>query len=134
MKYSDFTPLKSKKIRNTIDSDKFFIRVKFVRDNFFYDERDNYIFKIIDRYQPIWELKRADRKFVLGGPNVILTKKIKLSFWVRIDKKFLAREVLIESNIDNLMANAVIYELYRIQKSDSKWLMSMKDGALNCVA
>jgi len=34
-----------------------------------------------DRFQPIRESKRAGKKFVPGGPNVILTKKTKPGFW-----------------------------------------------------
>ncbi|CAG8718664.1 17759_t:CDS:2 [Cetraspora pellucida] len=50
-------------------------------------------FKIIDKYEPIRESKKAGEKYVRSGPNVILTKKMKPGFWVRIDKKFLVREV-----------------------------------------
>ncbi len=42
-----------KEILNIIDDDRFLIRVKFVRDNSSYNRRDNYAFKIIDKYQPI---------------------------------------------------------------------------------
>jgi len=42
-----------KEILNIIDDNKFFIKVKFVRDNSFYNRRDNYAFKIINKYQSI---------------------------------------------------------------------------------
>ncbi|PKK56932.1 hypothetical protein RhiirC2_721548 [Rhizophagus irregularis] len=98
--------------------------------------RHNYTFKIIDKYQPIRESKRTDKKFVPEGPNVILTKKTKPGFWVGIDEKFLVRIIQGEkvSEYRELDANAVVYGLYRIQEPDSKQLMPMKDGALNCVA
>ncbi len=40
---------------------------------------------------------------------------MKSDFWIRIDEKFLVRLVQLgEFNIDDLMANVVIYKLYRI--------------------
>ena len=39
-----------------------------------------------------------------------------------------------KSEYRELDANAVVYGLYRIREPDSKRLMPMKDGALNCVA
>jgi hypothetical protein len=130
------TKERAKEILNAIDDDRFLIRVKFVRDNSFYDGRHNYAFKIIDKYQPIRESKRTGKKFVPGGPNVILTKKTKPGFWVEIDEKFLVRIIQGEkqSEYRELDANAVVYGLYRIREPDSKRLMPMKDGALNCVA
>src|SRR5437016_2750894 len=93
---------RAKEILNAIDDDRFLIRVKFVRDDSSYDGRHNYVFKIIDKYQPIQESKRAGKKFVPGGSNVVFTKKIKPGFWVGIDEKFLVREALIESDIKDL--------------------------------
>jgi hypothetical protein len=129
------TKERAKEILNVIDDDKFLIRVKFVRDNSSYGERHNYAFKIIDKYQPIRESKRAGKKFVPGGPNVILTKKTKPSFWVGIDEKFLVRIIQGEkiSEYKELDANAVVYGLYRIREPDNKRLIPMKDSALNCV-
>ncbi|CAG8823782.1 24882_t:CDS:2, partial [Cetraspora pellucida] len=49
-------------------------------------------FKISDKYEPIHESKKAGGKYAKGGPNVILTKKMKPGFWVGIDEKFLVRE------------------------------------------
>ncbi len=123
-----------KEILNIIDDNKFFIKVKFVRDNSFYNRRDNYAFKIINKYQSIWEPKRAGKKFISGGPNIVLIKKTKSGFWVEIDEKFLIREIQIKLfNFENLMVNTVVYRLYRIWKPDSKWLMLIKDGVLNCM-
>ncbi|CAI2170168.1 18790_t:CDS:10 [Funneliformis geosporum] len=104
-----------KKILNAIDDDRFLIRVKFVRDNSSNDGRYNYAFKIIDKYQPIQESKRAGKKLVPGGLNVILTKKTKPSFWVGIDGKFLVRIIQGEklSEYIELNANAVVYEFKR---------------------
>ena len=76
------TKERAKKILDAIDDDRFLIRVKFVRDHSSYGKRHNYAFKIIDKYQPIRGSKRASKKFVPGGPNVILTKKTKPGFWV----------------------------------------------------
>ena len=134
MNEAGMTKERAKEILNVIDDDRFLIRVKFVRNDSTYGGRHNYAFKIVDKYQPIRESKRAGKKFVPGGPNVILTKKTKPGFWVGIDEKFLVREVSIESNIGDLTENAVVYGLYRIREPDSKRLMPMKDGALNCVA
>jgi hypothetical protein len=108
------TKERAKEILNVIDDDRFLIRVKFVRDNSSYGERHNYAFKIIDKYQPIRESKRAGKKFVPGGPNVILTKKTKPGFWVGIDEKFLVRIIQGEkiSEYRELDANAVVYGLY----------------------
>ncbi len=44
------TKERAKEILNAIDNDRFLIRVKFVRENSFYDKRHNYAFKIIDKY------------------------------------------------------------------------------------
>ncbi|RGB28903.1 hypothetical protein C1646_767229 [Rhizophagus diaphanus] len=124
----------AKKILDVIDDNKFLIRVKFVRDNSSYDRRHNYAFKIVDKYQPIRESKRVGKKFVPEGPNVILTKKTKPSFWVEIDEKFLVKIIQSEKQSEyiELDANAVVYELYQIQKPDSKRLIFIKDGTLNC--
>ncbi|CAG8497133.1 15973_t:CDS:2 [Cetraspora pellucida] len=91
-------------------------------------------FKIIDKYEPIRESKKTGRKYVRGGPNVILTKKTKPGFWVGIDEKFLVREVSEQSEVGKLDSNAVVYGLYRIRKPDVNRLIPIKDGALNCVA
>ncbi|RGB22148.1 hypothetical protein C1646_776557, partial [Rhizophagus diaphanus] len=79
---------------------------------------------------------RAGKKFIPGGPNVILTKKTKPGFWVGIDEKFLVKIIQGEKQSEyiELDANAVVYGLYRIWEPDSKRLMPMKDGTLNCVA
>ncbi|RIA99259.1 hypothetical protein C1645_811742 [Glomus cerebriforme] len=53
-----------KKILNAINNNRFLIRVKFVRDKSFYDGKHNYAFKIIDKYQPIQESKRAGEKIL----------------------------------------------------------------------
>ncbi|RHZ64218.1 hypothetical protein Glove_326g93 [Diversispora epigaea] len=50
-----------------------------------------------------------------------------------IDDKFLVRQVAIQSDVENLDSNAVVYGLYQIQKPDTNRLMSMKNGILNCV-
>jgi hypothetical protein len=63
----------SKEILNAIDDDKFLIKVKFIRE-------DKGNFKIVDKYEPIYELKKAGKKFVLEGPNIVLTKKTKPGF------------------------------------------------------
>ena len=47
------TEERAKKILDAIDDNRFLIRVKFVRDDSFFDGRHNYAFKIIDKYQPI---------------------------------------------------------------------------------
>ncbi len=91
-------------------------------------------FKLLIKYELICESKKASKKFILGGPNVVLTKKTKPGFWVGINEKFLVRLVQQEQfDIDDFMANAVIYEIYQIWEPDSKWLMPIKDGTLNCV-
>jgi hypothetical protein len=121
------TAERAKGILNAIDDDKFLIRVKFIRE-------DKGNFKIVDKYEPIRESKKAGKKFVPGGPNVVLTKKTKPGFWVGIDKKFLVRVAAGQSEDVELTDNAVVYGLYRIRKPDSSRLMPMKDGTLNCVA
>ncbi|CAG8464751.1 13328_t:CDS:10, partial [Cetraspora pellucida] len=63
-------------------------------------------FKIIDKYEPIYESKKADKKYVREGPNVILTKKMKPGFWVGIDEKFLVRKVSKQSEVGRLESNA----------------------------
>ena len=123
---AEMTKERAKKILDAIDDNRFLIRVKFIRE-------DKGNFKIVDKYEPIRESKKAGKKFVPGGPNIVLTKKTKPGFWVGIDEKFLVREVSIESDINDLTANAVVYGLYKIREPDSNRLMPMKDGALNCV-
>ncbi|CAG8841798.1 3088_t:CDS:2, partial [Racocetra persica] len=78
--------------------------------------------------------KRANGKYIKGGPNVILTKKTKPGFWVGIDKKFLVREVSEQSEVGKLDSNTVVYGLYQIRKPDVNRLISMKDGAFNYIA
>jgi len=75
---------RAKGILNTIDNDKFLIRVIFIRTN-------NDKFKIVDKCQPIRESKRPGKKFIPEGSNVVLIKKTKPGFWVGIDEKFLVR-------------------------------------------
>ncbi|CAG8783834.1 3854_t:CDS:1, partial [Racocetra fulgida] len=127
---------RAQEILNAIDNSEFLIRVKFIRDDSVYrDESQAKIaFKIIDKYEPIRESKKAGGKYVGGGPNVILTKKTKPGFWVGIDEKFLVREVSEQSEVGKLDSNAVVYGLYRIRKPDVNRLIPIKDGALNCVA
>ncbi|CAG8780574.1 10813_t:CDS:2, partial [Racocetra persica] len=81
----------AKKILNAIDDDRFLIRVKFIWPN-----NDN--FKIVDKYEPIRESKKASKKFVTGGPNVILTKKTNQAFGLE----------LIENGALNCVAQRVI--------------------------
>src|SRR4051812_13300288 len=94
-------------ILDAIDNDRFLIRVKFI-------QKDKCDFKIINKYEPIRESKKTGKKFVPGGPNIILTKKTNPGFWEGIDEKFLVREIfkVLESDIDKLEANAVVYGLY----------------------
>ncbi|CAG8810355.1 8111_t:CDS:2, partial [Racocetra persica] len=91
-------------------------------------------FKIINKYEPIRESKKAGRKYIGGGPNVILTKKMKPGFWVGIDKKFLVKKVSEQSEVGKLDSNTVVYRLYRIRKPDVNRLIPIKDRAFNCVA
>ncbi|GES83363.1 hypothetical protein GLOIN_2v1848952 [Rhizophagus clarus] len=80
---------RAKEILNVIDNDKFLIR-------------------------PIRESKRAGKKFVPGGLNVILTKKTKPGFQVGIDEKFLVKIIQGENQSEyiQLDANAVVYGEY----------------------
>ncbi|CAG8815150.1 7697_t:CDS:2 [Gigaspora margarita] len=71
-------------------------------------------FKIIDKYEPIRESKKAGGKYIRSGPNVILTKKTKPGFWIGINEKFLVREVRAQSEVERLDSNAVVYGLYQI--------------------
>ncbi|CAG8856099.1 31740_t:CDS:2, partial [Gigaspora margarita] len=101
------TKERAREILNAIDNSEYLIRVKFIRANTVISDKETKRgFKIIDKYEPIHESKKAGGKYIRGGPNVILTKKTKPGFWVGIDKKFLVREVSGQS----------------------------EDGTLNCVA
>ena len=106
---ADMTAERAKGILDAIDNDRFLIRVKFIQE-------DKNGFKIVDKYEPIRESKKAGKKFVPEGRNVILTKKTNPGFWVGIDQKFLVRTIKGEktSNYENLNVNAVVYELYQI--------------------
>ena len=106
---ADMTAERAKGILDAIDNDRFLIRVKFIREY-----KDG--FKIVDKYEPIRESKKAGKKFVPGDPNVILTKKTNPGFWVGIDNKFLVRTIAGHkiSDYENLNANAVVYGLYQI--------------------
>ncbi|CAG8711067.1 20535_t:CDS:2 [Gigaspora margarita] len=130
------TKERAQEILNAIDNGEFLIRVKFIRNNSVYEDKSQtkIAFKIIDKYEPICKSKKASRKYIRGGPNVIVTKKMKPGFWIGIDEKFLVSEVSEQSEVEKLDSNAVVYGLYRIQKPDINRLLSMKDGALNCVA
>ncbi|CAG8795186.1 11424_t:CDS:2, partial [Racocetra persica] len=97
------TKERAQRILNTIDNYEYLIKVKFIRDDTVISvEKTKKGFKIIDKYEPIRELKKAGGKYVRGGPNVILTKKMKPGFWLGIDKKFLVREVSIQSDVERL--------------------------------
>ncbi|CAG8484282.1 24704_t:CDS:2 [Cetraspora pellucida] len=102
------------------------------------EERAQEILNAIDNgeflIRPICESKKAGRKYIRGGPNVILTKKTKPGFWVKIDEKFLVREVSEQSEVERLDTNAVVYGLYQIRKPDVNQLMPIKNSTLNCVA
>ena len=106
---ADMTAERAKGILDAIDNDRFLIRVKFI-------QKDKDDFKIVDKYEPIRESKKAGKKFVPGGRNVILTKKTNPGFWVGIDNKFLVRTIAGHkiSDYENLNANAVVYGLYQI--------------------
>jgi len=97
----------AKEILNAINNDKFLIKVKFI-----WKDKDN--FKIVDKYKLIYELKKANKKFVLKGLNIILIKKMKPDFWIGNNKKFLVKVALIQSDIEFFTVNIVVYELYRI--------------------
>ena len=70
---ADMTAERVKGILDAIDNDRFLIRVKFI-----WEDKDG--FKIVDKYEPIRESKKAGKKFVPGGRNVILTKKTNPGF------------------------------------------------------
>ncbi|CAG8847631.1 29913_t:CDS:1, partial [Racocetra persica] len=97
------TEKQTQRILNTIDNYEYLIRVKFIRDDTVISvEKTKKGFKIIDKYKPIRESKKAVSKYVRGAPNVILTMKIKPGFWLEIDKKFLVREVSVQSDVERL--------------------------------
>ncbi|CAB4491795.1 unnamed protein product [Rhizophagus irregularis] len=81
------TKERAKKILDAIDDNRFLIRVKFVRDNSSYDERHNYAFKIVDKYQPIQESKRAAQRVIeyfekaKRGYGLTSTRKQKIGTW-----------------------------------------------------
>ncbi|CAG8693604.1 16348_t:CDS:2, partial [Cetraspora pellucida] len=130
-----FIDTKEHKLEAGMTEDEYLIRVKFIQvDTIISNKETKRGFKIIDKYEPICESKRKNGKYIKGGSNVILTKKTKPSFWVRIDEKFLVREVSRQSEVEKLNSNAVIYGLYRIQVPDINQLMPIKDETLNCVA
>ncbi|CAG8603906.1 28182_t:CDS:2, partial [Racocetra persica] len=110
------TEERAQEILNVIENSEFLIRVKFIQNDSIYgDESQTKItFKIIDKYKSIHESKKASKKYVRDGPNVILTKKTKPEFWVEIDEKFLVREVSKQSEVERLDSNTVVYRLYRI--------------------
>ncbi|CAG8628717.1 23401_t:CDS:10 [Gigaspora margarita] len=121
--------------KDMFKNSEYLIRVKFIRANtVILDKETKRGFKIIDKYESIRESKKAGGKYIRGGPNVILTKKMKPGFWVEIDEKFLVRDVKVQSEVERLDSNAVVYGLYQIRKPDVNRLMPIKDGTLNCVA
>ncbi|CAG8839035.1 39638_t:CDS:2, partial [Gigaspora margarita] len=69
--------------------------------------------------EPIHKSKKAGRKYVKGGPNIILTKKMKPRFWIGKDEKFLVREVSGQSEVEELDNNA---------GPQAIWLMGVEDG------
>ncbi|CAG8699213.1 9201_t:CDS:2, partial [Racocetra persica] len=86
------------KLEAGMTEDEYLIRVKFIRaDTVISDKETKRGFKIIDKYEPICESKKANSKYIKGDPNIILTKKMKPGVWVRIDEKFLVREVIEQS-------------------------------------
>ncbi|CAG8540346.1 6580_t:CDS:10, partial [Cetraspora pellucida] len=101
------TKEQAQEILNAIDNGEFLIRVKFIRNDSVYRDKSQtkITFKIIDKYEPIRESKKAGRKYIRGGPNVIFTKKTKPGFWIEIDEKFLIREVSEQSEVERLDTN-----------------------------
>ncbi|CAG8844037.1 31293_t:CDS:2, partial [Gigaspora margarita] len=101
------TEERAQEILNAIDNSEYLIRIKFIRANtVISDKKTKRGFKIINKYEPIHESKKAGRKYIRGSPNVILTKKTKPGFWVEIDKKFLVREVRAQFEVERLDSNA----------------------------
>ncbi|CAG8695958.1 18005_t:CDS:2, partial [Cetraspora pellucida] len=66
------------KILNAIDNGEFLIRVKFIRDDSVYGDKSQtkIAFKIIDKYEPICESKKADGKYVGSVQDVAELEKI----------------------------------------------------------
>ncbi|PKK62010.1 hypothetical protein RhiirC2_718025 [Rhizophagus irregularis] len=60
--------------------------------------------------KPIRESKRAGKKFVPGGPNVILTKKTKPGFWMKHTDIIKACKELIEDAVDWQFQEGIINE------------------------
>ncbi|CAG8706672.1 12897_t:CDS:2, partial [Ambispora leptoticha] len=64
------TEKRAQRILDTIDNHEYLIRVKFIRDDtVISDKGTKKGFKIIDKYEPIRESKKAGGKYVGGGPN-----------------------------------------------------------------
>ncbi|CAG8719806.1 4130_t:CDS:2, partial [Racocetra persica] len=78
------------------------------------EERAQRILNTIDNYEYLIRVKFIRDNTVI---SVEKTKKaLKLLPNIRIDKKFLIREVSEQSEVGKLDSNAVVYELYRIRK------------------
>ncbi|CAG8628278.1 23350_t:CDS:10, partial [Racocetra persica] len=70
-----------KKILNTIDNDKFLIRIKFIRPDY-----DN--FKIVDKYEPIRELKKVVRAIQIKTSDFEILKNNAVVYGLRIIEHF----------------------------------------------
>ncbi|CAG8765447.1 16365_t:CDS:10, partial [Gigaspora margarita] len=89
-----FIDTEEHKLEARMTEDEYLIRVKFIRANIVISDKETKRgFKIIDKYKPIRESKKAGGKYIRGGPMLYLQKKTKPGFWVGIDEKFLVREV-----------------------------------------
>ncbi|CAG8791235.1 23587_t:CDS:2, partial [Racocetra persica] len=129
------TEKRAQRILNTIDNYEYLIRVKFIRDDTVISvEKTKKGFKIIDKYEPIHESKKAGGKYVRGGPNVILTKKMKLGFWLGIDEKFLVKEVSIQSDVERLDNGAFNCIAQRQKIKDCEKKMRIPDARVQDVA
>src|SRR6266480_1840193 len=65
---ADMTAERAKRILYAIDNDMFLISVKFI-----WEDKDD--FKIVDKYEPIRESKKAGKKFVPGVAMLFLQRK-----------------------------------------------------------
>ncbi|CAG8537996.1 197_t:CDS:2, partial [Racocetra persica] len=100
------------------------------------EEYHEITFKIIDKYEPIRESKKAREKYIRGGPNIIFTKKIKPGFWIGIDEKFLVREVSKQSEeaINNALQGSQAIWLIGIESENQRiFQFVLKDESLKVV-
>ncbi|CAG8671134.1 29406_t:CDS:2, partial [Racocetra persica] len=126
------TKERAQEILNVIDNGEFLIRVKFIRNNSVYEDESQtkITFKIINKYKPIRESKKASKKCQRWS-KCYTYKENEPGFWVRIDEKFLVREI---KHFDQAKREYRFTEIRQQKINDWKKKIRISDARIQDVA